>query len=144
MHAYLHAYIHKYIHTHTCSFPYRSLHDIEYSPLCCTVGPILCILCISSVAQSCPTLQPHGLQHTRSPCPSPTPGACSNSCPSSRWCHPTISFSVVPFSSCLHSFPSSGSFPMSRLFAYIFYIQQCVYVNPPPAHHGTFLDYLPK
>ena len=71
---------------------------------------------ISSVAQSCPTLRSHGLQHTRLPCPSPTPEACSNSCPQSRWCHPTISSSVIPFSSCLQSFPASGSFPMSRLF----------------------------
>ena len=61
------------------------------------------------------SLQPHGLQHTRHPCPSPTPRACSNSCPSSRWCHPTIS-SSVPFS-CLWSFPASGSFPMSQFFA---------------------------
>ena len=57
-----------------------------------------------------------GLQHARLPCPSPNPGACSNSCPSSRWCHPTISSSVVPFSSCLQSFPASGSFPMSQFF----------------------------
>ena len=63
------------------------------------------------------SLWPHGLQHTRLPCTSPTPGACSNSCPLSRWCHPTISSSVIPFSSCLQSFPASGSFPMSRLFA---------------------------
>ena len=61
-------------------------------------------------------LWPHGLQHTRLPCPSPTPGACSNSCPSSQWCHPTISLSVIPFSSCLQSFPASGSFQMSQLF----------------------------
>ena len=59
------------------------------------------------------SLQPHGLQHTRLPCPSPTPRACSNSCPSSWWCHPTISSSITPFSSCLQSFPASGSFPMS-------------------------------
>ena len=62
------------------------------------------------------SLRPHGLQHTRLPCPSPTPGACSNSCPSSQWWHPTISSSVVPFSSCLQSFPASGSFPMSQFF----------------------------
>ena len=62
------------------------------------------------------SLWPHGLQHARSPCPSPTPGAYSNSCPSSRWCHPTISSSVVPFS-CLQSFPALGSFQMSQLFA---------------------------
>ena len=61
------------------------------------------------------SLLPHGLQHARLPCPSPTPKFCSNSCPSSRWCHPTISSSVVPFSSCLQSFPASGSFPMTLL-----------------------------
>ena len=59
------------------------------------------------------SLQPHGLQHARPPCPSPTPGACSNSCPSNWWCHPTISSSVVHFSSHLQSFPASGSFPRS-------------------------------
>ena len=66
------------------------------------------------------SLWPHRLQHTRLPCPSPNPGACSNSCPSSRWCHPTISSSVIPVSSCLQSFPStfqSGSFLMSQFFA---------------------------
>ena len=62
------------------------------------------------------SLQPHGLLHARPPCPSPTPGACSNSCPSSQWCHPTISSSVVPFSSCLQSFPAPGSFPVSQFF----------------------------
>ena len=62
----------------------------------------------SLAAQSCPTLQPHGLQHARLPCPSPTPGACSNSCPSSRWGHPAISCSVVLFSSRLQSFSASG------------------------------------
>ena len=58
----------------------------------------------------------HGLQHARLPCPSPTPGVCSNLCPLSRWCHPTISSAVVPFSSFLQSFPASGSFPMSQFF----------------------------
>ena len=62
------------------------------------------------------SLWPHGLQHTRLPCPSPTPGAYSNSYPSSWWCHPITSSSVVPFSSCLQSFPASGSFQMSRFF----------------------------
>ena len=62
------------------------------------------------------SIQPHGLQHARPPCPSPSPGACSNSCPSSQWCYPTISSSVIPFSSCLQSFPASGSFPMSQYF----------------------------
>ena len=64
------------------------------------------------------SLWPHGLQHARFPCPSPTPGVYSNSRPSSRWCHPTISSSIVPFSSCLHSFPASGSFQMSQFFAW--------------------------
>ena len=63
------------------------------------------------------SLWPQGLQHTRLPCPSPTPRVCSNSCPSSRWCYSTISSSVIPFSSCLQSFPASGSFRMSQLFA---------------------------
>ena len=63
------------------------------------------------------SLWPHGLQHARLPCPSPSPGACSNSCPLSRWCHPTSSSSVVPFCSCLRSFPVSGSFPISWLSA---------------------------
>ena len=63
------------------------------------------------------SLLPHGLQHPRPPCPSPTPGVYSNSCPLSRWCHPTISSSVVSFSSHLQSFPASGSFPWSQFFA---------------------------
>ena len=63
------------------------------------------------------SLQSRGWQHTRLPCPSPTPKACSNSCPSSRGCHPTILSSAVPFSSHLQSFPASGSFPMSQFFA---------------------------
>ena len=63
------------------------------------------------------SLRPHGLQHARLPCPSPSPGACSNSCPSSQSCHPAISSSVVPFSSCLQSFSGSGSIPMSQFFA---------------------------
>ena len=63
------------------------------------------------------SLQPHRLQHARLPCPSPTPGACSNSCPSSQWCQPTISSSVVSFSSCLESFPASGSFPVHQFSA---------------------------
>ena len=63
------------------------------------------------------SLRPHEPQHIRPPCPSPTPGVHPNPCPSSRWCHPTISSSVVSFSSCHQSFPASGSFPMSQLFA---------------------------
>ena len=76
---------------------------------------------ISSVRFSCSvvsdSLRPHESQHTRPPCPSPTPGVYSNPCPSSRWCHPAISSSVVPFSSCPQSLPASGSLPMSQLFA---------------------------
>ena len=71
----------------------------------------------SSVAQSCQTLRPYESQHARPPCPSPTPGVYSNSHPSSRWCHPAISSSGVPFSSCPQSFPASESFPMTQLFA---------------------------
>ena len=72
----------------------------------------------SSVAQSCPTLRPHELQHARPPCPSPTPGVHSDSRPSSQWCHPAISSSIVPFSSCPQSLPASESFPVSQLFAW--------------------------
>ena len=74
----------------------------------------------SSVHFSCSvmsnSLWPHELQHARPPCPSPLPGVYSNSCPSSRWCHPAISSFVVPFSSCPQSLPASGSFPVSQLF----------------------------
>ena len=69
-----------------------------------------------SSVQSLSRIQPHGLQHARLPCPSPTPRACSNSCPSSCWCHSTtLSFYLIPFSSCLQSFPASGYFQMSVL-----------------------------
>ena len=71
----------------------------------------------SSVTQPCPTLQSHEPQHARPPCPSPITGVYSNSCPLSRWCHPTISSSVVPFSSRPQSSPASGSFQMSQFFA---------------------------
>ena len=71
----------------------------------------------SSVTQSCPTLRSQELQHARPPWPSPTPGVYPNSCPLSRWFHLTISSSVIPFSSCPQSFPTSGSFKMSQLFA---------------------------
>ena len=73
---------------------------------------------IRSVAQSCPTLRPHELQHARPPCPSPTLGVHSDSSPLSQGCHPAISFSVVPFSSCPQSLPTSESFPMSQLFSW--------------------------
>ena len=62
------------------------------------------------------SLRPHGLQHATLPGPSPFPRTCSNSCPLSQWCHPTISYSVIPFSSCLQSFPASGTFPVSQFF----------------------------
>ena len=75
---------------------------------------LLLLVSCSVVSDS---LQPHGLQHARLPRPSPSSRACSNSCPLSWWCHPTISSSVVPFSSCLQSFPASGPFPMSWLFS---------------------------
>ena len=87
------------------------------SRVCCVaVFTVVGSHCCCSVAQSCLTLQPHGLQHARLLCPSPFPGTCSNSCLLSRWCHPTISSSVVPSSSCLQSFPASGSFSMSNFF----------------------------
>ena len=85
-----------------------------------TPSHILC--CGSSLSQfsrsvMSDSLWPHGLQHTKPPCPSPTPRVYANSCPLSLWCHSTISSSVIPFSSCLQSFPASGSFQMSWLFA---------------------------
>ena len=75
-----------------------------------------CSVQFSSVTQLCLTLRPHGLEHARLPCPSRIPRTYSNSCPSSRWCHPTISSSVIPFSSCLQSFPAPWSFQMSQFF----------------------------
>ena len=77
-------------------------------------GPISSVQFSHSVVSD--FLQHHEVRHARPPCPSPTPGVYSNSCPLSRWCHPTISPSVIPFSSCPQSFPASGSFPMSQLF----------------------------
>ena len=96
----------------------KSLTNVK----CKTSLPVkLAILRVSSVQFShsvvSNSLRPHGLQHARLPCPSPTPRACSNSCPLSQWYHPTISSSVVPFSSCLQSFVVSGSFPLSQIFA---------------------------
>ena len=89
-------------------------------PSCCYKKHIGCSVQYSWVQFShsvvSDSLQPHGLQYARLLCPSPTPGAYSNSCPSSQWCHPTISSSVIPFSSFLQSFPASGSFPMSQFF----------------------------
>ena len=76
------------------------------------------LYCCCSVTKSCLTLWSHGWQHTRLPCPSPSPGVCSNSCPLSWWCYLTISSSVSAFSSYPQSFPASGSFAMSWLFAW--------------------------
>ena len=78
-------------------------------------GYVISLLLLShSVLTPC---DPHGLQHARPPCPSPTPGACSNSRPSSQWCHPSTSSSIVPFPSCLQSSPAPGSLLTSRLFS---------------------------
>ena len=83
-----------------------------YTHNTCTV-----VFCCCARTQSYSTLRPHGLQHTRLPCPSPSPRVYSNSRPLNQWCHPTISSSVTPFFSCLQSSPASGSFLMSWLFA---------------------------
>ena len=85
----------------------------SYDFSCSLVG---CVQFSHSVM--CDSLRPHELQHARPPCPSPTSGVHPNPCPLSRWCHPTISSSVVPFSSCLQSLPASKYFPMSQLFAW--------------------------
>ena len=77
---------------------------------------MISVCCIAQFI-SCVWLFAHGQQHTKLSCPLPSPRVLSNSCPLSRWCHPTITFSVTPFSSCLQSFPASGSFPVSQLFA---------------------------
>ena len=123
-------------------FPSSELYIVESGKASCTLMSVVVAQCFSylsfssfkresikkksgtlpltSVHFSCSvmsdSLRPHGLQHARLPCPSPTPRVYSNSCPLSRWCHPTISSSVVPFSFCLQSFPASGSFPRSQLF----------------------------
>ena len=98
------------------------------SASCYLTLPVLCSISGGTNMQNLPrsvqsshsvmsdSLWPQGLQHARLPCPSPTPRVYSNSCPSSQWCHPTISSSVVPFSSRLQSFPASGSFQMSQFF----------------------------
>ena len=98
----------------TSSFLINLLLSVSLSP----PKVIHFIVQFSSVAQSFLTLRHHESQHARPPCPSPTLRVHSNSCPSSRWCHPAISSSVVPFSSCPQSLPASGSFPISQLFAW--------------------------
>ena len=90
--------------------------------------PLNLILLFSPSVMS-DSLWPHGLQHTRLPCPSPSPGACSNPCPLSQWCHPSILSSVVPFSSCLQSLPASGSFLM-RTFCFLFYLYSLQTFHP--------------
>ena len=89
--------------------------EMIYVPLCRSLVSLCSVLFSQSVLSDC--LRPHGLQHVRLPCPSPTPRVYSNLCPLSQRCHPTISSSVVPSSSCLQSFPASGSFQMSQFFA---------------------------
>ena len=86
-----------------------------YPPIFILLHTLLSVQLGHSVVSE--SLQPHGLQHNRFLCPSPTPGTCSHSCPLSQWCHPIISSSVVPFSSCLQSCPASESFLMSQLFS---------------------------
>ena len=83
--------------------------------ICLSLKPINLVHFSHSVMSN--SLRPHGLQHTRPPCLSPAPRLYSDSCSSSRWCHPTISFSLIPFYSCLQSFLASGSFPMNQLIA---------------------------
>ena len=86
-------------------------------PIFCILQELTLLLLLFSRSVVSNSLWPHRLQHARLPCPSPSPRVCSNSCPLSQWCHPTISFSVVPFSSRLQSFPASGSFLVSQFFA---------------------------
>ena len=91
---------------------------VEFLMLRIFIGAIILLSSVSSAAHLCLTWWPHGLQHARPPCPSPTTGVHSSSCPSSRWCHPAISSSLDPFSSCPQSLPASGSFPMTQLFSW--------------------------
>ena len=98
-----------------CSLPASSVHGVaRVGHDLATKPPKTTVQFSRSVVSD--SLQSHGLQHARPPCPLPTPEACSNSCPLSEWCHPTISSSIIPFSSHLQSFPASGSFLMSQFF----------------------------
>ena len=97
------------------SFSRGSSRPRDQTWVSCIVGSRFTIWATREVQVMSSSLWPHGLQHARLPCPSPSPGTCSNSCPLSQWCHPTISFSVAPFF-CLPSFPASVSFLMNRLF----------------------------
>ena len=98
-----------------CASEQRKYIWAEQTAVFVLVDFILSVQFSRSVVSDC--LLPHGLQHARPPCPSPTPRVYSDSCPLSRWCHPTISSSVIPLSSLLQSFPASGYFQMSRFFA---------------------------
>ena len=104
---------------HTCK-KIRDMHELAITVI--NLGIWLIQFFISSVQFShsvmSGSLWPHESQHVRPPCPSPSPGVHSNSCPSSWWCHPAISSSVIPFSSCPQSLPASESFPMSQLFTW--------------------------
>ena len=100
---------HTYMHTHIYTYIDTYIHIYIY-----IYTDVLVVVFIHQVMSD--SLQLHGLQHTRLPYPSPSPSVCSNSCPLSWWCHPTISSSVAPFSCYPQSFPASGSFLMSRLF----------------------------
>ena len=93
------------------------------------------------MAQSCPTLRPHALQHAKLPCPSPTPGACSNSCPSSQRWHPMISSSVMPFSSHLQSFPALGSFPMSQFFTSVAKVLEFSFSISPSNEYSGLISF---
>ena len=93
---------------------YQHIADITQGELTRHVPPSSVQFSHSDMSGS---LRPHGLQHARPLCPSPAPGVYPNSCPLNQWCHPNISSSVIPFFSCLQSFPASGSFPVSQLFA---------------------------
>ena len=113
---------HKTTASQSYSGPWKSrppnvgIYPLSDTPLYPHTKPMF-LICGCSFTQLCPTLRPHGRQHARLPCPSLSPGVCSNSCPLSRWCHPTISSSATPFPFCLQSFLASGSFSVSQLFA---------------------------
>ena len=94
-----------------------SSHNIHVYQIILNFYNAVCQLLWFSHSVMSDSLRPHGLQHARLPCPSLSPTDCSNSCPLSQWCHPTISSSVVPFSSCPQSFSTSGSFPMTQFFS---------------------------
>ena len=94
------------------------LHWLSWYDYSCKLVMFLTLQSVQSSHSVSYSLRPYGLQHTRPPCPLPTPGACANSCSSSQWCHPTISSSGIPFSFCPQSCPPSGSFPMAQFFTW--------------------------